>query len=769
MRTRIFAAILLCLLMLPFTAHNSEAAGGRWVTVDIDPEVGIPGEMITISATGLDEDEVYEVWAEDDEGQRRFERHNQTTSDGDISWNWAISIATPTGEYDVCVGVHYTAWDNSTSIVTESCVGFDIRARQVNIALRNEVALPGSTVVVDGLLSHPWTGAPMNAPRVEWLALYIIEEDGVQELRDQRSALVEVTGTFDFFFDIPLNIDLDSFGADTVLIQVWANGSGGQESDYASLSLQVGEYSIRWQRPSSLAVLDLDQPLIIEAWTEASANYMRAPLSNQSLSLHITQDDVRLPISFDLNSGTRGHLSRIIESPWAAGFSSGSATLELVSPSPSDGTLVSANLSVWLTSGADPVGMGVELTASVVDGPFDPGDTVTIDVLVSDETGNPLPFAWVHWVVDETDDGSYYYYGGPVTASPNAPLQMGDDGRAELSLRISADFRADLADLTVSLLAHNGSGDTDSEVLEIPVNEPEIHAVADSAVYMPGSSFEVELSAVGFTNDVIWTWDSSDGQSGIIRNDGLTNSFTLTVRESFSGGYLRVDVEAIDAAGHSASDTATLVELGGHTLTLSIPSGRVKAGDTVQVDYQVATAVSGDQLELPMIYNTMVLGSPETARTGVVASASGSLPVDIPDNLKAGQYILQVNVGGASSLQVFEVVDSDSNDIATATGDVVKSASPTLSVIALIVGLFAVMLALLRGRGGGGGGDADAWATENAAPPPTAQPVQAAPPPAAMPSQNISTTGPPPADAQPATHLSMEQMAHPGPPPPPTV
>ena len=82
MRTRIFAAILLCLLMLPFTAHNSEAAGARWVTVDIDPEVGIPGEVITISATGLDEDEVYEVWAEDDEGQRRFERHNQTTSDG---------------------------------------------------------------------------------------------------------------------------------------------------------------------------------------------------------------------------------------------------------------------------------------------------------------------------------------------------------------------------------------------------------------------------------------------------------------------------------------------------------------------------------------------------------------------------------------------------------------------------------------------------------------------------------------------------------------
>ncbi|PXF21738.1 MAG: hypothetical protein CXX72_03395, partial [Methanobacteriota archaeon] len=207
----------------------------------------------------------------------------------------------------------------------------------------------------------------------------------------------------------------------------------------------------------------------------------------------------------------------------------------------------------------------------------------------------------------------------------------------------------------------------------------------------------------------------------------------------------------------------------GHTLTLSIPSGRVKAGDTVQVDYQVATAVSGDQLELPMIYTTMVLGSPETARTGVVASASGSLPVNIPDNLKAGQYILQVSVGGASSLQVFEVVDSDSNDIATATGDVVKSASPTLSVIALIVGLFAVMLALLRGRGGGGGGDADAWATENAAPPPAAQPVQAAPPLAAMPSQNISTTGPPPADAQPAAHLSMEQMAHPGPPPPPSV
>ena len=84
--------------------------------------------------------------------------------------------------------------------LTEDCVGFDIRARQVNIALRNEVALPGSTVVVDGLLSHPWTGAPMNAPRVEWLASYIIEEDGVQEFRDQRSALVEVTGTFDFFW-----------------------------------------------------------------------------------------------------------------------------------------------------------------------------------------------------------------------------------------------------------------------------------------------------------------------------------------------------------------------------------------------------------------------------------------------------------------------------------------------------------------------------------------------------------------------------------------
>ena len=150
-----------------------------------------------------------------------------------------------------------------------------------------------------------------------------------------------------------------------------------------------------------------------------------------------------------------------------------------------------------------------------------------------------------------------------------------------------------------------------------------------------------------------------------------------------------------------------------------------------------------------MSWETTILGSTESTRIGVATSATGTLVVQPASDLEAGSYILHVGIGTASTLQIIEVVDSDSSDIVTTAGDTAQTAAPTLAIVALLIGLIALILAIFKGKGG----NEPALGTsvdEPVAAAPAAQPVPtaAAPPAQAVP-QPLGAP-PPPTGAAPA-------------------
>ena len=150
-----------------------------------------------------------------------------------------------------------------------------------------------------------------------------------------------------------------------------------------------------------------------------------------------------------------------------------------------------------------------------------------------------------------------------------------------------------------------------------------------------------------------------------------------------------------------------------------------------------------------MSWETTILGSTESTRIGVATSATGTLVVQPASDLEAGSYILYVGIGTASTLQIVEVVDSDSSDIVTTAGDTAQTAAPTLAIVALLIGLIALILAIFKGKG-----DNEPTLGTSVDEPVTAAPAaQPVPTTATPPAQIVPETlgaPPPPTDAAPA-------------------
>jgi len=176
-------------------------------------------------------------------------------------------------------------------------------------------------------------------------------------------------------------------------------------------------------------------------------------------------------------------------------------------------------------------------------------------------------------------------------------------------------------------------------------------------------------------------------------------------------------------------------------VNIDLPSGRVKAGEEFTISYELHSVEEGEALQLPMSWETTILGSTESTRIGVATSATGTLVVQPASDLEAGSYILHVTIGSASTLQIVEVVTSDSSDIVTSAGDTAQTAAPTVAILALLIGLIALTLSLFRG----GGGKEPALGTEvneQVTAAPQAQSVAAV---AGQPTASIpQATGPPP-------------------------
>ena|GEM_PF-1624748 len=751
--------LITTILLLSMLSPIMQAQAGRSSSgeVEIRPSIAIPGEIVEIRVDSLESGEKYEVWVEDSEGQYRFERHNQTTNNEVLTYEWIVSPNIPTGQYSLCLGVWDTDWWDEDFIAIIECELFSVMSRRVITETPNDAVLPGSTIVINGAITHPWTNEPIFSDRVEYLAEYFIDEDDSIEYRTQSGTLTAITGIFSFQFDIPLNVPQGDWIYSDIEITIWANGSNAQQSDSTTLVVECGSFAFQWLSTGN-GVFEPGVPVLLEARAMANGYWEWAPLENRSASLSIWQDGIKRPIVVGLNSEARGRIQFMLDIGDIQGLHSGSAVLELQGSSPVDGTPVTANTTVFLLLDDDAVGQGVNVNLREVGGPWNPGDSAVIAVLVTDDADQPMPYAWVYWTVSDIDDDDIYYDG--VTTSEIRLAQVDNDGRVELIVAISESHQPNIQDMRVTVIASNSTGALDEETITLNIEEPWTNIATNSIVFSPGDVILCSMISWGLEGDLVWIWQSSDGQSGVI--EGLESSveFSVEIPDAHDEYSWYISVEVIDTDGRQVSDLVVLQRRQGHTLEVNLPWSTPTAGDVIEVEYQLHSLEQDGRFNLPMGWSTGIVGDEENMKVGIVTSASGTIPLALPENMSSGSYLAVIQVGGASTYLVVDIADDESIGAANFAGDLAGIATPTLAIVALIIAIISMMLALRKkGRGDALGAvvdDAPEAPSANALPPPSAAPI---PPAVVNPTPAAPTNQAPPPGVAPLPQPSLEQMA----------
>ncbi len=756
-RIQVIVTLMLIVSMLPALA---QAGGARWNTGDLEisPSIAIPGEIVEIRIEALDAEEKYEVWVEDSEGQYRFERHNQTTNNEVLIYEWTVSPNIPTGQYSLCLGIWDTDWWDDEYIALEGCDSFWVMSRKVITESPHDAVLPGSTVVVNGAITHPWTNEPIFADRVEYLAEYFIDEDGLIDYRTQTGTLNSITGIFSFQFDIPLNVPQGDWLYSDIVITVWANGSSGQQSDSTTLVVECGSFSFEWiATGSGSTLLQPGIPVLLEARALVDGYWEWAPLENHTASLSIWQDDIKRPIVVGLNSGARGKIQFMLDIGDLQGLHSGSAILELQGSSPVDGSTVTSNTTVFLLLDDDAIGQGINVNLRENGGPWNPGDSARIDVLVTDDADQPLPHAWFYWTISDSDDNYGYLLNEGLITSDIRLSQVDVDGKAQLNIQISEDHQSSIQDMHVRVTASNSTGWLDSDSITLNIEEPGANIATDSIVFSPGDNIQCSLLAWGLEGNIVWIWQSSDGQSGVVEGTASSVAFSVQIPDAHDEYSWQINVEVIDESGRQVSDSVTLQQRQGHTIEVDLPWGTPKAGEVIEVEYILHSLESDGRLDLPMSWHSGIAGDEENNREGIVTSASGTVPLALPEDLSSGSYLAVIQIGGASSYLVVEIADEESLGAANLAGDVAGAANPTLTILALIIAVVAMILSLRRK----GGSDALGMAEDGSPNTPEESVVNKLPPPSLAPVP--PTAAPNPAAPPPASggmpQPSIEQMA----------
>ncbi len=721
----------------------------------------------------------YDIWAKSYYGEETyFIARNRTASTSELTVLWQIPAPMPTGLYQVCADQEHpdeSGWGGGSSSI--ACSGLlTIDRYDLLVSFENPMPLPGEELRIHALVSSALDGSP-EAPESGGYEIDYATEDADGSYNSQTK-----TGTFGsgsnlvFGFLLPSNIIVWN----GITVQVWANGSGGDQVETTTKNVDIGTIQVNVEQPFQGTTIKPDSPFILSLNSYRDHGFSGSyPESNMELNVDIEQESVKKRIATALTTDGDGYSSSVVTLPSSSDLGDGPATIFVSWTDPADLSIRNVTSPVFISTGSGLVsggGMGIDLTANVPNTESEPGDIVPLIIETRDDLGIALPNCWIQYQIIRESSGHYDLYGVWQVAKTDSA------GKLYLNITIPENLNPDSGDVQVRAIAWNQTGTKDSSTYDLQIINPDIDLDTKERYWIPGDTIMMEVTTTGMSGQITGFWSVSalDLEGMINFNAGEIGTFEFTVPAVVNDDSYSITLIAIDARGSIESDSSYLTRHTGISVQVQLPDVIPIGGGTFDLPYTITQLDSEQPVEFPVVWQANLLGVVDGQQTGRVNQTSGTIQLEIPESIESGHYILQIGFENAEAWGGYQIIEvrseSDGAGVSGAfasTNDAINPVAPLISIVALLLGIIALGLTLLRG--GGGGDDDDGFAPSNhASPPPAASPSPIESPqtmthamaPAAAVQQHAS---PPPMAAQNAPmSQSIEQMAmggHAAPPP----
>ena len=663
----------------------------------------------------------YKVWAESDSGEIFIIASSRSPSDGEIELTWNIPSIQPTGGYTICADQSMPADDWTMvayaspfdepanrnlevqwSHLTEVCTSVDIEIYELSLTPTDLIILPGGQATIEGLVTNPVNGAKVNPESLEGYAYYYTDDltNGLQ--MQTQNLFLPHQSEFNISFLIPSNVYQEgSSYYRQIGVLLWANASGGTQVKYASVMLHVGEMDVEIESPTAEQFVSKDVPFVLQAqaWIDAPGSVGK-PADGLDLKVMLVQNSMPFTLLNAVRTDAQGMITAVLsltESPFT-----GVCILRIEWMDPSTMGLFHTDQTLFVGDGSDQTGgqgQGIHIEAQLSGELGVPGSTLPVTVQAFDDGGEPLPLIWMHWRTEMT---SYQDFWSTMEPTPWTAVRTDANGQTTVQVIIPHDFNRNEGILHLSLVGYNGSGVSDSLIILVPMEDQDVLVNPDRLYFHPGDEITYRLQAKGFSGEVTYFYTADDGTNGHIVADA-ENPVELTITIPLSWPRSSFDLDVSIASSQGLAETRhTLWIDASWDIDVSVTTPVVHAGEKVSVRYEVQVLVSDYQVDYPLRWTASVDGDLDDASTGLIDESSGILSFSVPDDAEPGDYVIYLVIEGDAHLLVYTVEEERHVMI-----DLAGSAAPTVSYLALFIGL--ICLVMLIRRRGPRGNDSDSF------------------------------------------------------------
>ena len=661
------------------------------------------GGILEVTATvtgyqGQDQSVVsrYDIWAETGE-EIYYIARNRTASTSEIIVSWLIPTSIPTGSYRICTDQEFPHQPNlpwNPYSYSESCSSsFSIKRYDLLVSYENPMPIPGEEFRVHALVSSALDGAPESPEFGGWEIEYATISSGVLDSQ-RKTGIFGMGSDLAFTFLLPSNI-VESQG---INIQVWANGSGGDQVETVERDIKIGSISVNVQNPESGTVVVPDDPFILSLNSYRHSYYDSYPEAGMSLNVDVKQGDVTKRILSNVQTDGDGYSSNIATLISSTDISDGPATIFVSWTDPADMSIRNVSSAIFISTGAlssSGGGMGIDLTARISNEGSEPGDVVMLVLETRDDYGMPLPNCWIQYQTMRTSLGHDLHAGVWQTGRTNSL------GLQFLNFTIPSNLNPAAGDYKINVIAWNETGVTDTAIYNLQIINPDIELMTTAVYWLPGDTIMMGVDSTGMDGKLtgFWSVDELDLEGIIEFDSGTTGTFSFTVPTVINDDTLSIAVITLDARGSIESDSHYIQKHTGISVTAYQTNAIPVGGGKIDIAYSITQLDPESTIEYPVKWHAMLSGVEHSEQSGKVNQTSGTIQVDIPDTVESGTYILIISFDNAEVWGGYQIVEvrseSDGTGISGAlasTNDAISPSSPIISVIAIFLGLLALVL-----------------------------------------------------------------------------
>ena len=724
-----------------------------------DENPGIAAAYATGSAA------TYKVWAESASGEIYNIASGRSPVDGEVHLTWDIPAIQPTGAYTICADQSIPAdvWSMEAydwpydetgnrnlelyaAGATSICTRIDIEIYELSLTPVDEVVLPGGQATIEGLVTNPVNGALVDAQSLEAMAMYWTDDATNGLTYQEQNLYLPRHAEFNVSFLIPSNIYADtSSSLRQISVIFWANASGGSQVKTEALTLHVGEVDVTILEPASATSLSRETPFVFQAqaWIDGPST-TGDPVDDLDLKVTLVQGAFPTTLITSAETDAQGLVTAVISLENIS--VTGVAELRVEWTDAGTMGMHHTTQTVYISDGeggGSLAGQGIHLEAMLTGDEGVPGSTLPITVRASDDGGDDLGGAWLHWRVEMDSHQGWWTAMEPT---PWAAVATDASGEAVLEVDIPLDFNRNEGELYLTVIGYNASGVSDSLSLEVPMADQEVRIHPDRLAFLPGDEIVYRVESKGYSGEVTFFHQANEGTSGHVNADAADPvEIRVLVPPSWPYSIFDFEVEVASSQGLSTSTHRLMVERYWN-IHLEVRSPVVNPGQQVDVSWEVDLLVSDQRIDYPLVWTASIDGDLADMSTGLIQQEEGSLSFGVPSDADPGVYVIHLQVEGTTHLLVYTVEEEQSLIVSMVTG-----AEPSVSYLALIASLVCLGLLLLRkDRGGKGDGLLHGHEIEDA-----------------MRAQPLANTVPPPAASAPPPVENMPPLgAGPMPPPP---